>query len=154
MTCCAFGIGLGFGITVGLAFGIGLTFGVERTIPRSASVARLPELSVGRVEMFSRGIDLDLVRIIPRSASDARRPELSVGRVEMLSRICRVLFVSFLPVGIYLPFLAGFLAVLALSLKSFADGAPLAPALRIFSPDPAAIRAFLALIFAYNPGFI
>jgi hypothetical protein len=45
--------------------------------------------------------------------------------------------------GIYLPFLAG-LAVLALSLNAFAVGAPLAPTLRIFSPDPAAIRAFLA----------
>ena len=63
---------------------------------------------------------------IPRSVSVARLPYLSVGRDEMFSRI-----VGFLP-AIYLPFLAGFLAVLALSLKSFAVGAPLSPALRIF----------------------
>ena len=49
----------------------------------------------------------------------------------------------YLLAGIYLPFLAG-LAVLALSLKALAVGAPLAPGLRIFSPDPAAIRSFLA----------
>jgi hypothetical protein len=52
--------------------------------------------------------------------------------------------------GIYLPFLA----VLALSLNALAVGAPLAPGLRIFSPDPAAMRAFFALMFAYNPGFM
>jgi hypothetical protein len=46
----------------------------------------------------------------------------------------------------------GFFAVLAESLKSFAVGAPAAPGFRIFSPDPAAIRARLALMFAYNPG--
>jgi len=46
--------------------------------------------------------------------------------------------------GIYLPFLAGFLAVFALSRNAEAVGAPLAPGLRIFSPDPAAMRAFLA----------
>jgi hypothetical protein len=85
---------------------------------------------------------------IPRSVSVARLPYLSVGRDEIFSRI-----VGFLP-AIYLPFLAGFLAVLALSLKSFAEGAPLSPALRIFSPEPAAMRAFLALMFAYNPGFM
>jgi hypothetical protein len=39
-----------------------------------------------------------------------------------------------------------FLAVLAASLKSLADGAPLVPGLRIFSPDPAAIRRRLAAI--------
>jgi hypothetical protein len=79
----------------------------------------------------------------PRSAFDARRPELSVGRVEIPSRgIERLELVGFLD-GIYLPFLAG-LAVLALSLKALAVGAPLAPGLRIFSPDPAAIRSFLA----------
>ena len=56
-----------------------------------------------------------------------------------------VLYSSFvyLLAGIYLPFLVG-LAVLALSLKSLAVGAPLAPTLRIFSPDPAAMRACLA----------
>jgi hypothetical protein len=37
-----------------------------------------------------------------------------------------------------------FFAVLAASLKSCADGAPLAPTLRIFSPEPAAIRLRLA----------
>ena len=56
----------------------------------------------------------------------------------------------YLLAGIYLPFLAG-LAVLALSLKALAVGAPLAPGLRIFSPDPAAMRAFLALMLAYKP---
>ena len=30
-------------------------------------------------------------------------------------------------------------------------GAPLLPTLRIFSPDPALIRAFLAAILAYSP---
>ena len=84
---------------------------------------------------------------MPRSASVARRPELSVGRDEMFSRM-----VGFLA-GIYLPFLAG-LAVLALSLKALAVGAPLAPTLRIFSPDPAAMRAFLAWMLAYRPGFM
>ena len=84
---------------------------------------------------------------MPRSASDARRPELSVGRDEIFSRM-----VGFLA-GIYLPFLAG-LAVLALSLKALAVGAPLVPTLRIFSPDPAAMRAFLAWMLAYSPGFM
>jgi hypothetical protein len=41
-----------------------------------------------------------------------------------------------------------FLAVLAASLKSLADGAPLVPGLRIFSPDPAAIRRRLAAMLA------
>jgi hypothetical protein len=41
-----------------------------------------------------------------------------------------------------------FLAVLAASLKSLAVGAPLVPGLRIFSPDPAAIRRRLAAILA------
>ena len=84
---------------------------------------------------------------MPRSASVARRPELSVGRDEIFSRM-----VGFLA-GIYLPFLAG-LAVLALSLKALAVGAPLVPTLRIFSPDPAAMRAFLAWMLAYSPGFM
>lgn len=56
----------------------------------------------------------------------------------------------YLLAGIYLPFLA----VLALSLNAFAVGAPLVPGLRIFSPDPAAIRSFLAWMFAYSPGFM
>ena len=43
-------------------------------------------------------------------------------------------------IAIYLPFLA----VLALSRNALAVGAPLAPGLRIFSPDPAFMRAFLA----------
>ena len=59
----------------------------------------------------------------------------------------------YLLAGIYLPFLAG-LAVLALSLKALAVGAPLVPTLRIFSPDPAAMRAFLAWMLAYSPGFM
>jgi hypothetical protein len=37
-----------------------------------------------------------------------------------------------------------FFLVLADSLNALAVGAPFAPGLRIFSPDPAAIRAFLA----------
>jgi hypothetical protein len=41
-----------------------------------------------------------------------------------------------------------FFAVLAESLKSLAVGAPLLPTLRIFSPDPAAMRFFLALMLA------
>jgi len=44
-----------------------------------------------------------------------------------------------------------FLAVLAESLKSLAVGAPFEPTLRIFSPEPAAIRFFLAAILAYKP---
>jgi hypothetical protein len=47
----------------------------------------------------------------------------------------------------HLPFLAAAfagLAVLADSLKSLAVGAPALPTFRIFSPDPAAIRAFFA----------
>jgi hypothetical protein len=39
-------------------------------------------------------------------------------------------------------------------LNALAVGAPFAPGLRIFSPDPAAIRAFLAAILAYSPGFM
>jgi hypothetical protein len=43
----------------------------------------------------------------------------------------------------HFPFLAG-LAVLADCLKSLAVGAPAVPGFLIFSPDPAAIRAFFA----------
>ena len=46
-----------------------------------------------------------------------------------------------------------FFRVLADFLKAAAVGAPLAPGLRIFSPDPAAMRARLAWIAAYRPGF-
>ena len=46
-----------------------------------------------------------------------------------------------------------FFAVLALSLKSLALGAPLVPGLRIRSSDPSSIRLRLALMLAYNPGF-
>jgi hypothetical protein len=80
-------------------------------------------------------------RLAMAAFSDATVPVLYNALVNLLA-------------GIYLPFLAGFLAVLALSLKSFAVGAPLSPALRIFSPEPAAMRAFLALMLAYNPGFM
>ena len=45
-----------------------------------------------------------------------------------------------------------FLAVFALSLKSLALGAPLDPALRIFSPDPPAIRLRFLFMFSYSPG--
>ena len=47
-----------------------------------------------------------------------------------------------------------FFAVLALCLNALAVGAPLAPGFRIFSPDPAAIRFFFALMLAYKPGFL
>jgi hypothetical protein len=43
----------------------------------------------------------------------------------------------------YFAFFMG-LAVLADSLNALAVGAPLVPGLRIFSPDPAAMRAFFA----------
>ncbi len=79
-------------------------------------------------------------RLAMAAFSEATVPVLYNARVYLLA-------------GIYLPFLVG-LAVLALSLKSFAVGAPLAPGLRIFSPEPAAMRAFLALMFAYSPGFM
>ena len=44
-----------------------------------------------------------------------------------------------------------FLAVLAESLKSLAEGAFAVPGLFIFSPEPAAIRFCLALMLAYRP---
>jgi hypothetical protein len=47
-----------------------------------------------------------------------------------------------------------FLAVLADFTKSDFFGAPFSPGLRIFSPDPAAMRSRLALMFAYNPGLV
>ena len=47
-----------------------------------------------------------------------------------------------------------FLAVLAESLKSLAVGAPFEPGLRIFSPDPAAIRFRFAAMLAYKPRFL
>ena len=45
-----------------------------------------------------------------------------------------------------------FFAVLADCLNALAVGAPLLPGFRIFSPDPAAIRFFFALMFLYKPG--
>ena len=53
----------------------------------------------------------------------------------------------------HLAFLGGF-AVFAAALKSAAEGAALEPTLFIFSPEPALIRARLALIAEYRPGFI
>ena len=47
-----------------------------------------------------------------------------------------------------------FLAVLADFLKSLAVGAPFEPGLRIFSPDPAAMRFRFAWMFAYSPRFL
>ena len=47
-----------------------------------------------------------------------------------------------------------FFLVLADCLNAFAVGAPLAPGLRIFSPDPAAMRARLACMLAYSPGLL
>jgi len=54
----------------------------------------------------------------------------------------------FLPLGLR------FLAVLAASLKFLAVGAPFEPGLRIFSPDPAAMRLRFAAMFAYKPRFL
>ena len=51
-------------------------------------------------------------------------------------------------------FFGFFLAVLAASLKSAADGAALLPTLFIFSPEPAAILALLALMLEYKPGLV
>ena len=45
----------------------------------------------------------------------------------------------------------GFFAVLADSINALAVGAPLLPTLRIFSPEPSAIRLRFAQIFAYSP---
>ena len=45
----------------------------------------------------------------------------------------------------------GFLAVFAAALKFAAVGAPASPGLRIFSPDPAAMRLRFAWMFAYSP---
>ena len=53
----------------------------------------------------------------------------------------------------HLAFLGGF-AVFAAALKSAAEGAALEPTLFIFSPEPALIRARLALMLLYRPGFI
>jgi len=44
-----------------------------------------------------------------------------------------------------------FLAVLAAFLNALSVGAPLAPFLRIFSLEPAAILFFFALMLAYKP---
>jgi hypothetical protein len=43
------------------------------------------------------------------------------------------------------------LAVFADSTKSFLLGAPAEPGLRIFSPEPSAIRSRFALMLAYKP---
>jgi len=51
-------------------------------------------------------------------------------------------------------FFGFFLAVLAASLKSAADGAAFDPTLFIFSPEPAAILALLALMLEYKPGLV
>jgi hypothetical protein len=63
--------------------------------------------------------------------------------------------------GSYLPYAAMlvilpfyfFLAVFFDCANALAVGAPLLPTILIFSPDPAAMRFFLALMFAYSPGF-
>lgn len=47
-----------------------------------------------------------------------------------------------------------FLAVLADLMKSILLGAPLSPGFLIFSLEPAAMRSFLALMFAYKPGLV
>jgi len=49
-------------------------------------------------------------------------------------------------------FFIGFFAVLAAALNAPLAGAPLAPTLRIVSPDPALMRFFFAAMFAYSPG--
>jgi hypothetical protein len=48
-------------------------------------------------------------------------------------------------------FFAFFLAVFAAALNALAVGRPLVPAFRIVSPEPAAMRFFLACMFAYSP---
>ena len=58
------------------------------------------------------------------------------------------LVVFLLPYYFFLRF-----AVLADCLNALADGAPLAPAFLIFSPDPLAILFLLAWMFAYKPLF-
>jgi len=80
--------------------------------------------------IFSASILRAGLRLAIAARSAATVPGVYSARVYLLA-------------GIYLPFLAG-LAVLALSLNALAVGAPLAPGLRIFSPEPAAMRAFLA----------
>jgi hypothetical protein len=50
-------------------------------------------------------------------------------------------------------FFTGFFAVLAAFANEPLAGAPLAPFLRIVSPEPALIRFFLAAMFEYNPRF-
>jgi len=50
-------------------------------------------------------------------------------------------------------FFVGFFAVLAAFANEPLAGAPLAPFLRIVSPEPALIRFFLAAMFEYNPRF-
>jgi hypothetical protein len=61
-------------------------------------------------------------------------------------------FVAFIiPYHLYditIYFLLRFLAVLADCLKALAVGAPLAPTLRIVSPEPSLMRFFLAFMFA------
>jgi hypothetical protein len=46
-----------------------------------------------------------------------------------------------------------FLAVFFDCANAFAVGAPLLPTFLIVSPDPAAMRFLLALMFAYSPAF-
>ena len=46
------------------------------------------------------------------------------------------------------------MAVLAAALKFAAVGAPFEPGLRIFSPEPAAMRFRFAAMFAYKPRFL
>jgi hypothetical protein len=47
-----------------------------------------------------------------------------------------------------------FFAVFADSLNALAVGAPFVPGFRIFSPEPALIRACLAWMLLYRPGFV
>jgi hypothetical protein len=70
-----------------------------------------------------------------------------VGSALMLSAVFKVVLNA---CGHYFfPFL-GFFAVNAAALNAPLAGAPLAPTLRIFSPDPALILAFFAAMFPYN----
>jgi len=49
-------------------------------------------------------------------------------------------------------FFVGFFAVLAAVLNAPLAGAPFWPTLRIFSPEPAAMRFFFAAMLEYSPG--
>ena len=125
-----------FGATGGAVWPTALATFAAKDGPRPPAGLVVPS----RFMIFSAAALRAGSRLAMAAFSEATVPVLYRLRVYLLA-------------GIYLPFLAG-LAVLALSLKALAVGAPLAPTLRIFSPEPAAMRAFLAWMLAYRPGFM